>query len=113
MNRNRLVPISLLTALAAAIATAAAAAPPEKRPSKEYTIEQFLATTAISQNGFSSDGSKLLYSSNATGIVNVYTVPTAGGAPKALTSSTTVTTTSVSYFPNYDRLLFTRDKGVN
>ena len=115
MNRIRLVSIALLGATIAfsAAAPGAAAAPPEPRPSKEYTIEQFLATTAISQNGFSFDGSKLLFSSNATGIVNVYTIPVSGGEPKALTASTTETTTSVSYFPNDDRFLFTRDQGGN
>src|SRR6202162_5495885 len=81
------------------------------RPSKQYTIEQFLATTAISEASFSADEKKILFSSNKTGIYNVYSVPVAGGEPVALTSSTTDTTVAVSYFPKDDRVLYTRDKG--
>jgi dipeptidyl aminopeptidase/acylaminoacyl peptidase len=104
---RRLAAASLL---AAAVSDAAGA---EKRPSKEYSIEQFLATTAISQASFSSDGSRLLFSSDAGGIRNVWSVPTAGGEAVALTTSTTDTTTAVSYFPADDRFLFTRDQGGN
>ena len=86
------------------------AAPPG-RPSKQYTIEQFLSTTAISGASFSADEKKILFSSNKTGIVNVYSSPVAGGEPTAITSSTTDTTVAVSYFPKDDRVLYTRDKG--
>jgi len=86
------------------------AAPPG-RPSKQYTIEQFLSTTAISGASFSADEKKILFSSNKTGIVNVYSIPVAGGEPTAITSSTTDTTVAVSYFPKDDRVLYTRDKG--
>jgi len=110
--RNRRLAAALLFAAAAA-AAALPAATPAKRPSREYTIEQFLSTTAITQASFSFDGSKLLFSSNATGIVNVYSVPTAGGEAAPLTKSDTATTTSVSYFPSDDRFLFTRDQGGN
>ena len=89
------------------------AAEPPRRPSKEYTIEQFLATTGIMGASFSSDGRKLLFSSNATGIYNVQSIPTAGGAPTPLTKSPTETTMAVSYFPADDRFLFTRDQGGN
>ncbi len=111
--RNRRLAAALLFSAAAAAAAALPAATPAKRPSREYTIEQFLSTTAITQASFSFDGSKLLFSSNATGIVNVYSVPTAGGEAAPLTKSDTATTTSVSYFPSDDRFLFTRDQGGN
>ena len=80
-------------------------------PSKQYTIEQFLATTAIHGASFSADEKKILFSSNKTGIYNVYSVPVAGGEASALTSSATDTTLAVSYFPKDDRFLYTRDKG--
>ncbi|MCM3877309.1 MAG: prolyl oligopeptidase family serine peptidase, partial [Thermoanaerobaculia bacterium] len=107
MTRGFLAGALLLTA------PLAPAAEPIRRPSKEYTIEQFLATTAISGASFSADAKKLLFSSNATGIVNVYAVPTAGGAPSALTKSGSNTTVAVSYFPADDRFLYTRDQGGN
>jgi hypothetical protein len=37
------------------------------RPSKQYTIEQFLDTTSMSGASFSADESRILFSSNKTG----------------------------------------------
>ncbi len=92
------------------IAAAVFAAAPG-RPSKQYTIEQFLATTAISGASFSADEKKILFSSNKPGIYNVYSIAVTGGEPAALTASTTDTTLAVGYFPKDDRFLYTRDKG--
>ncbi len=81
------------------------------RPSRQYTIEQFLATTTISGPTLSPDGSKVAFTSDASGIPNVYSVSFTGGAIAPLTKSTTDSTYSVSYFPRDERLLFTHDKG--
>jgi hypothetical protein len=101
-----------IAALALTIASAAQAqtAPQTARPTKQYTIEQFMNTTSLAGASFSHDESKLLFSSNKTGIFNVYTVPVTGGEPAALTSSTTDSTYAVSYFRKDDRVLFTRDQ---
>ncbi len=99
-----------LASLVFSCTAAAVLAAPPGRPSKQYTIEQFLATTAISGASFSADEKKILFSSNKTGIINVYSVRVSGGEPVALTSSTTDTTVAVSYFPKDDRFLYTRDK---
>src|SRR6266540_4875389 len=99
-----------LAGLALVFAAPVLAAPPG-RPSKQYTIEQFLATTAISGASFSADEKKILFSSNKTGIYNVYSIAVTGGEPAALTRSTADTTVAVSYFPKDDRVLYTRDKG--
>ena len=56
-----------------------------ERPSKRYTIEQFLATTSVGGPSFSPDGSKVLFTSDASGIPNVHAVPFAGGPPTVLT----------------------------
>jgi len=98
-----------LAGLALVFAAPVFAAPPG-RPSKQYAIEQFLATTSISGASFSADEKRILFSSNKTGIINVYSVAVTGGEPVALTSSTTDTTVAVSYFPKDDRFLYTRDK---
>jgi dipeptidyl aminopeptidase/acylaminoacyl peptidase len=92
-------------------ATAAAQAP--ARPSKQYTIEQFMATVSLSGASFSADEKRILYSSNETGIFNVYSAPIAGGPATPVTRSTTDTTVAVSYFPNDDRVLYTHDQGGN
>jgi dipeptidyl aminopeptidase/acylaminoacyl peptidase len=99
-----------LASFALVFATPVFAAPPS-RPSKQYTIEQFLATTSISGASFSADEKKILFSSNKTGIYNVYSIAVTGGEPAALTNSRTDTTLAVGYFPRDDRFLYTRDKG--
>ena len=81
---------------------------------KRYTIEQFMATTSLGGASFSADEKRVLFHSNATGIFNAYTLPVNGStasAPQPVTQSTTDTTYSVSFFPEDDRVLFTRDKG--
>jgi len=98
----------LVTVLALATAFLGAA----DRP-RHYTIEQFMATTWVAGASFSPDETKVLFSSDESGIRNVYVVPVAGGAPVALTRSTTDSTTAVSYFPKDERILFTRDQGGN
>ena len=84
-----------------------------QRPSKQYTIEQFMATTSVTGASFSADEKRLLYSSNQSGIFNVYSVPVAGGEATPITRSTTDSTFAVSYFPTDDRILYTRDDGGN
>jgi dipeptidyl aminopeptidase/acylaminoacyl peptidase len=115
----RLTSASALGLIAALALTSTAQAQPAPaqgqtaRPTKQYTIEQFMNTTSLNGASFSADESKLLFSSNKTGIFNVYTVPVTGGEPTALTSSTTDSTYAVSYFRTDDRVLFTRDQGGN
>ena len=102
--------VAVLVALSLSAAPAAKKAP---RTPKQYTIEQFYATTGVRDASFSSDEKRILFSSNQTGVFNVYSVPVAGGAATPLTASTTDTTYAVSYFPTDDRVLSTRDQGGN
>jgi dipeptidyl aminopeptidase/acylaminoacyl peptidase len=95
---------------AEAIAAAAAKVTPGKAV-KRYTIEQFMATTSYVGASFSADEKSILFSSNETGIFNAYKISTAGGKAEAKTKSATDSTYSVSFFPNDDRILFTRDNG--
>ena len=83
------------------------------RPSKQYTIEQFITTVAVGGASFSPDEKEILFSSDETGIRNVYSIPVTGGKARALTASTTDTTSAVSYFPKDTRFLYTRDQGGN
>lgn len=92
---------------------AAAALAASSRPSKQYTIEQFMATTRVGGASFSPDEKKVLFHSNKTGIFNVYAVPVTGGDPVPLTNSTTDSTYAVSYFPRDERFLYNRDQGGN
>ena len=78
---------------------------------RRYTIEQFMASTWLTGASFSADEQRVLFSSDATGIFNVYSLPATGGRLEALTTSQADTTYAVSYFPDDDRILYTRDSG--
>lgn len=69
-------------------------------------------TVGIAGASFSSDESRILFSSNRSGVWNAYTIPVAGGPWTQITDSVD-STYSVSYFPKDDRILFTRDEGGN
>src|SRR5262245_38260659 len=111
----RLIAVVLASASLAAFQPAPGAKPgaASTRPSKQYTMEQLLDTTAIQGASFSADESRLLFSSNKTGIWNAYTIPVGGGPWTAVTRSTKDSTYAVSYFPNDNRILITRDQGGN
>ncbi len=85
----------------------------ERRPAKLYTIEQFMATTRVGGASFSPREDRILFSSNESGIFNVYSVDVAGGKPRPVTRSKSDTTFGVSYFPRDERVLYTRDQGGN
>ncbi len=78
---------------------------------KRYSAAQFLATTSMRGASFSADEQRIMFSSNESGILNAYSIPVAGGKAEALTKSTTDTTFAVAYFPDDDRILYTRDNG--
>jgi dipeptidyl aminopeptidase/acylaminoacyl peptidase len=94
-------------------AASPAAAHAAKRPPKQYTIGQFMATTSILGASFSRDEKQILFSSNKSGIFNVYSISAGGGEPAMLTHSTTNSVYAVSYFPKDDRMLITHDQGGN
>ena len=98
---------------AAILLCAAIASAQNARPSRQYTIDQFLDTTSISGASFSADESRILFSSNKTGIWNVYAIAVTGGEWTPITKSTTDATYAVSFFPKDDRILITRDQGGN
>ena len=102
-----------LVAAAVAVAVSGLSAQQAKRPQKQYTIEQFMNTISVGGASFSPDESRILFSSNKTGIWNAYTIPVGGGEWTPVTTSTTDSTFSVAFFPNDDRILFTRDQGGN
>lgn len=79
----------------------------------EYSIEEFLATTSVFGSSFSPDGSKILVSSDESGIFNAYAVPVEGGEPEPLTSSTDDAVMVAGYFPDDERFLYSQDEGGN
>lgn len=83
------------------------------RPAKQYKIEDFIETVGVRGASFNASESRLLFSSNKSGIWNVYSMPVTGGEWAQITKSTTENNYAVSYFPNDDRALIVRDKGGN
>ena len=94
-------------------AAPAAAAEAIARPSKQYAIEEFVASTGVAGASFNADESRILFSSNRRGVWNAYSMPVAGGEWTDVTSSDTDNSYAVSYFPADDRVLVTRDQGGN
>lgn len=74
-----------------------------------YTIDQMMDNESISGGSFSPDNSKLLVSSNRSGIYNMYTIPVAGGDPVPVTSSDNSSVFAISYFPADERMLYRMD----
>jgi len=101
---------TLLIALALLLVPAAA---PAERQVRTYTIEQLMAAESFGGFSFSPDSSKLLVTSNRTGIANIYVMPATGGELRPLTNSTVETVSSLGYFPNDERILYSSDQGGN
>lgn len=96
------------------LVSACAPAPEQKAPEvTRYTIEEFLDTTKYYGTSFSPDKSKILVSSDASGIYNAFAIPAGGGEPVQLTSSTTESIFAISYFPGDERFLYKSDQGGN
>ncbi len=76
---------------------------------KTYTISQMMDNESIAGGSFSPDKSKLLVSSNRSGIFNMYTVPTTGGDMMPVTQSDSSSVFAISYFPKDERMLFRMD----
>lgn len=86
-------------------------AEPEAQEGPRYSAAQFHETTRVRGTSFSPDESKILITSDKTGVPNVYAQPVQGGEPVALTSSSTVANRGISYFPQDERFLFAADGG--
>ena len=53
----------------------------------KYSIAQFYKNVNVSGGSFNKDATKLLASSNRTGIYNAISIPVNGGQPQQLTNS--------------------------
>jgi Tol biopolymer transport system component len=93
--------------------TVLVACAPASREVPQYTIEQFLDNLSIGGGSFSADETKLLVTSNQTGIYNVFALNTDGTGEKQLTFSEGDYRAAISYFPEDDRFLFSSDQGGN
>jgi dipeptidyl aminopeptidase/acylaminoacyl peptidase len=84
-----------------------------KKSEKHYSIEQFMNTKSFRRSAFSHDEKSILFTSDQSGIFNVYQVPVEGGQAVALTESKKESTYLASAFPNDGRILVEADSGGN
>ena len=98
--------------LLAAVFLAAGCAP-EAPDIPSYSAEAFYDTEQVFGASFSADETRILMTSDRTGVMNVYSQPVSGGTAETLTSSTTDANLGIAFFPNDDRILFTADQGGN
>jgi dipeptidyl aminopeptidase/acylaminoacyl peptidase len=78
---------------------------------KQYSIAQFMSIARISGISFSGDEGKILFTSDASGILNVHEVRLSDRRQRQLTYSPSENIQSVSYFPGDTRIVFSRDRG--
>jgi Tol biopolymer transport system component len=96
-----------------AVALAATLACDSARSVQQYSIADFYESDQYSGASFSPDNSKILVTSNLTGVYNAYVIPVEGGEPQALTESADDAVFAISYFPNDERFLYSQDRGGN
>ncbi len=84
-----------------------------KKEVKQYTIDQFYKNVAISFSDFSQDETKILVSSNETGIYNVFEINLADASKRQVTSSDTESFFALGYVHGTNQVLYTADKGGN
>lgn len=86
---------------------------PEKHVPKQYSIEQFYKNTRIGGGAFSNDETKLLVSSDESGIFNVYEITIADGSKQQITHSEEESFFASDYVPTTGEIIYSADKGGN
>jgi dipeptidyl aminopeptidase/acylaminoacyl peptidase len=81
------------------------------RVPKLYSSAQFMSTAKTSGMVFSPDEKRILFTSDASGILNAYEVCVSDRTQRQLTHSITENIHAVSYFPNDARILIAKDRG--
>ena len=82
-------------------------------PIPVYDASTFYETISVFGASFSADETRILFTSDASGVYNVYSQLVAGGKPLQLTQSKDDAYIGISFFPADDRILFTADQGGN
>lgn len=80
---------------------------------EKYSISQFHKNVSIGGGQFSADDSKILFSSNETGIYNVFEINIGDRSKKQITNSATESCFALDYAGNTGQILYSSDKGGN
>ena len=105
-------PISMITlvALLALLSCSERHTAPIRTSLSHYTIEQFYKNKQIAGGTFSPDDTRLLVSSNESGIFNLYENSLVDGKQTQVTSSTVESFFAIDYVPATGDILYTADK---
>ncbi len=79
----------------------------------DYSIDQFMSNVSMFGGDFSADETKLLITSDQSGVYNAYTIPVEGGELTPLTQSDSTSVFAISFFPEDDRILYHSDNNGN
>ena len=85
----------------------------DKQEVQTYSIEQFMNNTTIFGNNFSNDNNRILFTSNESGVYNLYSFSIDSKESTQLSFSEDSILYSISYFPKDDRILYRTDNGGN
>ena len=77
----------------------------------KYSIDQFFENNRITGGTFSPDETKLLVSSNETGIFNLFEIDIASGEKTQLTYSNTESLFAIDYIPGTGQIIYSADHG--
>ena len=110
MRRALIVVMCLLTAL---IFSACAKKEAARKDIPQYSIEQFYKNKQVRGGAFSPDETRLLLTSNESGIYNLYEITLADGRQHAVTNSTKESFFAIDYVPRTGEILYSADKGGN
>jgi len=88
-------------------------APEDGKPIPVYDARTFFETVTNAGGDISADERKILFTSDRSGVFNVYSLPVSGGEPTPLTKSTKSAMMGISWFPGDDRVLVTADREGN
>lgn len=87
--------------------------PEKKKAPKQYSIEQFYENTRVSGGAFSNDETKLLVSSDESGIFNVYEIDISDETKTQITHSEKESYFANDYVPETGEIIYSADKGGN
>jgi hypothetical protein len=85
----------------------------QHRTVPQYTIEQFMNTTAMFGASFAPDEASMLVTSDRSGVFNAWEIPAQGGAPRQITTSTTDGIFAIDFLPGERRFLYRQNRGGN
>lgn len=110
---NKLLAASMLAVAVSCGSPSSEKAPAPPKEITEYSIEQFYKNESVTGGSFSNDETRLILSSNESGIFNVYEIEIESGKKTQITFSDKESFFAIDEVPNSTNILYSADKGGN